>query len=657
MQINNQDVYKKINNITIIIGNYNKVITKKDITSNFLSQNYVSNYDSALLILYSLALSVDDFENNSFDINILINGESNEIYKRANVTPLAEIEAILLPFSIPNNLPEKEAILLPFSTLNKKLQIYTQDVLEHIKTLQDKSINLIFCDPPYNLSSVWHFVAGRLCLKKGADFMGKWNGLGEDFLQPFFENAYRVLKYGGYMCMYNIDRQAFAFEHFALMAGFEICQTMYWANISNFPKASAADLAIDKYYGVSNKRNKIGEKKGDYESNNRVNDDGWQGKKNENGLLDITEPYSDLAKQFNGYKYGIAPLKKITEPLLIFRKAPKSGSVLHDIIAFENDNEISPAVLDIENARVGTEIISSGAGELGKSGIYGKMERNKEMNTVNSGRFPATLILTPETAELLDSQLDLINFELNGKLYQDVKRKEYEMMLHNAIANNELKTVKVLHVKREQLTSKASESNYELSNQNNATKNIKSGVHFSDVGGISKVMHHLDYTQDDLDSFLNSQCSYEFGVHEDTFYEPTVSPKERNAGCESFELRNKYDRNSVTKAFEGAGSKSGVQNNNHPTLKPIAVNQYFASLFKLPKGIQQTVYVPFSGSGSEIIGLLQAGYNPDDIIGCEINPEYLKIAKARIAYYQSLQPKPKENKTESKEKINPNTLF
>ena len=38
--------------------------------------------------------------------------------------------------------------------------------------------------------------------------------------------------------------------------------------------------------------------------------------------------------------------------------------------------------------------------------------------------------------------------------------------------------------------------------------------------------------------------------------------------------------------------------------------------------------VPFCGSGSEIIGALRAGW--DEVVGIEIEPEYIEIAEQRI---------------------------
>ena len=83
------------------------------------------------------------------------------------------------------------------------------------------------------------------------------------------------------------------------------------------------------------------------------------GKMQENevsGNIDITAPSTDLAKKYEGYKYSISPLKQTNETILIFRKPYKSGSCLHDTLAFENgDNECRCGALNIDGNRVGTE--------------------------------------------------------------------------------------------------------------------------------------------------------------------------------------------------------------------------------------------------------------------------------------------------------------
>jgi len=67
------------------------------------------------------------------------------------------------------------------------------------------------------------------------------------------------------------------------------------------------------------------------------------------------------------------------------------------------------------------------------------------------------------------------------------------------------------------------------------------------------------------------------------------------------------------------------EGNNHPTVKPLSLMKYLCKLITPPGGL---VLDPFSGSGSTLIAAKQEGFN---YLGIELNPEYVEIAKARIA--------------------------
>lgn len=91
------------------------------------------------------------------------------------------------------------------------------------------------------------------------------------------------------------------------------------------------------------------------------------------------------------------------------------------------------------------------------------------------------------------------------------------------------------------------------------------------------------------------------------FYTAKVSKKERNAGLSS-------------------------ENNDHPTLKPISLTEYLAKLILPPeRETPRKILVPFSGTGSEIIGALLAGW--DYVYGIELDEKYVSIAKQRIDHY------------------------
>lgn len=110
---------------------------------------------------------------------------------------------------------------------------------------------------------------------------------------------------------------------------------------------------------------------------------------------------------------------------------------------------------------------------------------------------------------------------------------------------------------------------------------------------------------------------------------------ERNFGCEHLPLKSagevterEDDTDGLNSPRAGAGRTSGNRN-HHPTVKPITLAEYLATLLLPPEtGRWRHLLVPFAGSGSEIIGALRAGW--EDVVGIERDPESIAIAEARI---------------------------
>jgi site-specific DNA-methyltransferase (adenine-specific) len=66
--------------------------------------------------------------------------------------------------------------------------------------------------------------------------------------------------------------------------------------------------------------------------------------------------------------------------------------------------------------------------------------------------------------------------------------------------------------------------------------------------------------------------------------------------------------------------------NNHPTVKPLKLIEYLARLILPPQGGK--LLVPFSGSGSEMLGARNAGWT--DVTGIELSAKYADIAIERL---------------------------
>lgn len=102
------------------------------------------------------------------------------------------------------------------------------------------------------------------------------------------------------------------------------------------------------------------------------------------------------------------------------------------------------------------------------------------------------------------------------------------------------------------------------------------------------------------------------------FYCAKASRKDRHDGLE--DPGQQFKRGTTLRQVENTETKG----NNHPTVKPTDLMAYLCRLVTPPGGI---VLDPFMGSGSTGKAAMREGFR---FIGCELSPEYLAIAKARI---------------------------
>ncbi len=79
---------------------------------------------------------------------------------------------------------------------------------------------------------------------------------------------------------------------------------------------------------------------------------------------------------------------------------------------------------------------------------------------------------------------------------------------------------------------------------------------------------------------------------------------------------------------DGCQHRQRYQGNIHPTLKPIELIRYLATLVLPPDtGRPRRVLVPFAGTFSEVIGCALAGF--DEVVAIESEPTYCEIGEAR----------------------------
>jgi len=108
------------------------------------------------------------------------------------------------------------------------------------------------------------------------------------------------------------------------------------------------------------------------------------------------------------------------------------------------------------------------------------------------------------------------------------------------------------------------------------------------------------------------------------FYTPKACKEDRDDGCEMMEARQ-YSHDGRTKPLENAYQRNESEARNfHPTVKPTDLMRYLCRMVTPPGGI---VLDPFTGSGSTGRGAILEGFR---FIGCEMDADYIEIAKARI---------------------------
>jgi DNA modification methylase len=143
---------------------------------------------------------------------------------------------------------------------------------------------------------------------------------------------------------------------------------------------------------------------------------------------------------------------------------------------------------------------------------------------------------------------------------------------------------------------------------------------------------NIDATRVEGDRFPSNVIGDIEEQYQKYFYCPKVSRKERHIGFEDpgpmFQGSRtdiyQPNKNSPDIQITSAENKA-VPQNNHPTVKPVALMEYLIKLITPPGG---TVLDPFNGSGSTGMAATGLGY---DYIGCELDPAYVAISEQRIA--------------------------
>lgn len=104
------------------------------------------------------------------------------------------------------------------------------------------------------------------------------------------------------------------------------------------------------------------------------------------------------------------------------------------------------------------------------------------------------------------------------------------------------------------------------------------------------------------------------------FYCAKANRKDRNEGL--IDPGPQFKHGTTLRKVENTATKG----NHHPCIKPTNLMAYLVRLVTPPGGV---VLDPFMGSGSTGKACMREGFR---FIGCELSPEYMEIARARIEF-------------------------
>lgn len=253
------------------------------------------------------------------------------------------------------------------------------DCLEIMPLLESNSIDTIITDPPYGIS-----------------FMGKnW-----DHVVPgpqYWEIALKICKPGALMLAFGGTR-----THHRLMCsiedgGWELRDVLMWLYGSGFPKSHNISKAIDKEAGAERKKILASSKGGKIISGSN-NSRPWH--ENPDHLIDSDQPVTPEAKKWDGY--GTA-LKPAWEPIILAMN-PLDGTFAQNAIKY------GLAGLNIDDCKIAGPLWKWGTQTDIKGGGYGNKRpsdgyiKDKNIKGGERGRWPSNILLTEETATMLDKQ-------------------------------------------------------------------------------------------------------------------------------------------------------------------------------------------------------------------------------------------------------------
>lgn len=359
-----------------------------------------------------------------------------------------------------------------------------------------------------------------------------------------------------------------SFVNYASGQTLDIPAQLGWIYGSGKPSGTDISKGIDKAAGAERGKRRI-ETNGTMLNFGGANRRPWKDRAAECGYIDVDDdqPVTEMAKIWNGYQYG-NPLSPEIEPIIIGQK-PWVGHRRDGI------------------AESGAGCWNIGFGQSQKVG----------------GRYPGTLVLEhhPGCQLVGYKPFDNPNGSVSGNEPSAVHKNTYGSLKQRTFYRS---------------------ADTEMIPDYDCHPDCHVRRSFGDGEEKQRYFYESDWSYEIMEMLATI---------DPIEYCPKPTAKERDLGLNHLpkQVRQRVNPGGLQHEPRFANT---MKHNNHPTLKPIKLCKWLAGLLlPPPEYAPRRILVPCSGTGSEIIGALLAGW--DEVIGVEITPAYSAIAHERVAYW------------------------
>mgnify|MGYP003125956815 CR=1 FL=1 len=410
---------------------------------------------------------------------------------------------------------------------------------------------------------------GRDALKFGAALGLKgWEVGFVAFLSDILSHCQRTLKPGGHGLVWALPRTSDLTGLALRLAGFEIRDTIHHVFGSGFPKSLDVGKAIDNAAGAE--REVVGVVPGASAAPRLAMGGGLP------PAPHLTAPATPEAKRWDGWGTALKPSHEVW---WLVRK-PLAGTVAESVLSN------GTGALNVDGCRIPTDDNLNGGAYSpqpnGRNALFNMGYSGQEYKQP-SGRWPPNMVLT-HAAECGPGGC------VDGCPVEDLGAQSGATTSQRSIR-------------------------------------VKAGAQFGNGRTHGIALAH----RDNVGGFEDSGTAARFFPIFRYISKP--SRGEREAGCAHLPAKSgaeatarKAGSAGLSNPRAGAGRTAAQVRNFHPTVKPVELMRWLVRLVTPPGGL---VLDPFTGSGTTAVACVHERVR---FIGSEINPDYHKIATARVDY-------------------------